>query len=391
MFASRTGWNTTPNRLSQQLEARRRDGAPVLDLTVSNPTACNFVFEQEAILSALADPAVLRYEPNPRGLAAARQAVHDYYAAQGISAPVDQLLLSTGTSEAYSYLFRLLADPGDDVLSPAPSYPLFDFLADVNDVRLRPYPLRYESGWRIDFDGLQSAITPRTRALIVVTPNNPTGSVLHKDELRSLVTLARQHEIAIIADEVFRDYLWDADEDHAKSLAAEDGCLTFTLNGLSKIAALPQMKLGWIAVNGPAALRDQALARLEVMADTYLPVGTPVQVAARALLGTRVSVQRQILERIRSNLDRLDRLLERGSPCSRLRAEGGWYAVLRVPSTKTDEEWALELLETEGVYLHPGHFFDFPGEGYLVLSLITPEEDFAQGTGRILERIAKRV
>jgi aspartate/methionine/tyrosine aminotransferase len=388
MFASRTGWNTAPNRLSQRLQERRRGGAPVIDLTVSNPTACNFAFEQAAILAGLANPAGLRYEPNPRGAAEARQAVQDYYAGQGVSVSTDQVLLTTGTSEAYSYLFRLLANPGDEVLSPAPSYPLFDFLADVNDVRLKLYALRYESGWRIDFDGLQPAITPRTRAIIVVTPNNPTGSVLHRDELEFLVELARNHELSIIADEVFSDYLWQPDQSYAPSLAREDGCLTFTLNGLSKITALPQMKLGWIIINGPAALCNEALARLEVIADTYLSVGTPVQAAARALLETRAPVQRQILERIRANLHSLDERLKRELPCSRLCAEGGWYAVLRVPSTKTDEEWALELLEKEGVYVHPGHFFDFPGDGYLVLSLITPEPDFARGVERLLERIA---
>jgi aspartate/methionine/tyrosine aminotransferase len=387
MFASRTGWNTTPNRLSQRLEERRRAGDPVIDLTVSNPTTCNFSFKERAILTALADPAALRYEPNPRGLAQARQAVQDYYAGQGTSVSPEQLLLTTGTSEAYSHLFRLLANPGEEVLSPAPSYPLFDFLADVNDVRLKPYPLRYESGWRIDFDGLQSAITPRTRAIIVVTPNNPTGSVLHRDELEFLIDLARKHGLAIIADEVFADYLWQADEEYAGSLAREEACLTFTLNGLSKIAALPQMKLGWIVANGPTARRDEALARLEVIADTYLSVGAPVQIAARALLETRSSMQQQIMERIGANLDALDEQLKGEKPCSRLCAEGGWYAVLRVPSTKTDEEWALELLEKKGVYVHPGQFFDFPGDGYLVLSLITPEKEFARGIERILERI----
>ncbi len=389
MFANRTGWNTTPNRLSRLLQERRRGGRAVMDLTVSNPTACKFVFQKEAILSALSHTSALRYDPNPRGLAEAREAIQEYYASQGILVSPEKLLLTTGTSEAYSHLFRLLANPGDEVLSPVPSYPLFDFLADVNDVQLKPYPLRYESGWRIDFAALQSAITPRTRAILVVTPNNPTGSVLHRDELATLIKLAREHKLALIADEVFSDYLWQTRQEHAGSLASEEGCLTFTLNGLSKVAALPQMKLGWIAANGPAAQREEALARLEVIADTYLSVGTPVQAAARVLLQTRASMQQQILARIRTNLDVLDEQLRQGSPCSRLCTEGGWYAVLRVPSTKTDEEWALELLETEGVYVHPGHFFDFPSDGYLVVSLITPEEDFALGARRILETAAR--
>jgi len=387
MFAERTNWDTRPNRLSARLEERRRRGLPILDLTASNPTQCGFDVDQSAVLAAFADPAVLRYEPDPRGLASARRAVADYYAGQGISVDPNQVLLTTGTSEGYSFLFRLLAGPGDEVLSPLPSYPLFDLLADVNDVKLRPYSLHYGDGWRIDLEHLAGAITPRTRAIIVVTPNNPTGSVLQRGELEALVTLARDHNLAIIADEVFSDYLWQPGADATGSMAAVDGCLTFTLNGLSKIAALPQMKLAWIVANGPRDLRDEALARLEVIADTYLSVSTPVQLAAPKLLAKRDGLQRQILRRIQANLNRLDARLARATPCSRLRAEGGWYAVLRVPNTRSDEDWALALLE-RGVYLHPGHFFGFATDGYLVLSLITPEPQFAEGVERIVETVS---
>jgi len=387
MFAERTNWDTRPNRLSALLEERRRRGLPILDLTASNPTQCSFDFDQGAVLAAFADPAALRYEPDPRGLASARRAVADYYAGQGVSVNPDHVLLTTGTSEGYSFLFRLLAGPGDEVLSALPSYPLFDLLADVNDVKLRPYSLHYGDGWRIDLEHLAGAITPRTRAIIVVTPNNPTGSVLQRGELEALVTLARDHNLAIIADEVFSDYLWQPGAHATGSVAAVDGCLTFTLNGLSKIAALPQMKLAWIVANGPGDLRAEALARLEVIADTYLSVSTPVQLAAPKLLAKRDAVQRQILRRIQTNLNQLDTRLARGTPCSPLRAEGGWYAVLRVPNTRSDEDWALALLE-RGVYLHPGHFFGFAADGYLVLSLITPEPQFTEGVERIVETVS---
>ena len=387
MFAERTNWDTRPNRLSALLEERRRRGLPILDLTASNPTQCGFYFDQDAVLAAFADPAVLRYEPDPRGLASARRAVADYYAGQGISVNPDHVLLTTGTSEGYSFLFRLLAGPDDEVLSALPSYPLFDLLADVNDVKLRPYSLHYGDGWRIDVEHLAATITPRTRAIIVVTPNNPTGSVLQRGELEALVSLARDHNLAIIADEVFSDYLWQPGADATGSVAAVDGCLTFTLNGLSKIAALPQMKLAWIVANGPRDLRAEALARLEVIADTYLSVSTPVQLAAPKLLAKRDAVQGQILRRIQTNLSRLDTRLTRGTSCSRLRAEGGWYAVLRVPNTRSDEAWALALLE-RGVYLHPGLFFGFAADGYLVLSLITPEPQFTEGVERIVETVS---
>jgi hypothetical protein len=387
MFAERTNWDTRPNRLSARLEERRRRGLPILDLTASNPAQCSFDFDHDAVLAAFADPAVLRYEPDPRGLASTRRAVADYYAGQGVSVNPDHVLLTTGTSEGYSFLFRLLAGPGDEVLSPLPSYPLFDLLADVNDVKLRPYSLHYGDGWRIDLEHLAGAITPRTRAIIVVTPNNPTGSVLQRGELEALAALARDHNLAIIADEVFSDYLWQPGADATGSVAAVDGCLTFTLNGLSKIAALPQMKLAWIVANGPRDLRAEALARLEVIADTYLSVSTPVQLAAPKLLAARDAVQRQILRRIQTSLNQLDTRLARGTPCSRLRAEGGWYAVLRVPNTRSDEDWALALLD-RGVYLHPGHFFGFAADGYLVLSLITPEPQFAEGVERIVETVS---
>ncbi len=384
MFTPRTHWDTTPHRLAEALQQRRRRGLPVVDLTESNPTRCGFDFDREAIAEAVAAGARSPYEPDPKGLPAARDAVCGYYAAQGVPAAPERVVLTTGTSEGYSFAFRLLASPGDEILSPTPSYPLFDFLADVNDVRLVPYPLVYEHGWSIDLPRLTEAVTERTRAIIVVSPNNPTGSFLDEGELDALIELARRHDLALIADEVFRDYAWTPRSTQTSSLIATDECLTLTLNGLSKISALPQMKLGWIAVNGPEALAEQALARLEIITDTYLSVSTPIQHAAPALLDQRARLQPQILERLRTNLGVLDGRLGPGCTVTRLHAEGGWYAVLRGPGTRSDEEWALELLEEEGIHVHPGSLFGFAGGGYLVVSLITPVEGMRVGAERLV-------
>lgn len=408
MFASRTRWNTTPNRLAAALETRKQQGRPVLDLTESNPTKAGFQYDYAAIQQALADPAAATYAPHALGLAAARQAVSDYYREHGVAVPWRRVSLTTGSSEGYSHLFRLLADPGDEILSPIPSYPLLDLLADINDVRLAGYPLLYDHGWQIDLDALAAKITSRSRAIVVVTPNNPTGSVLSALQLSGLVQLACAHGLAIIADEVFADYVWRREQpagaepavaiplgeercEPALSLAAVDDCLTFTLNGLSKIAALPQMKLGWIVVNGPEELVSAALERAEVIADTYLSVGTPVQHAASQLLKLAKPMREQLLERIRRNLRFLDSCLaEETCPCSRLRAEAGWYAVLRIPNIGSDEDWAVELLEQDGVYVHPGRFFDFTQDGYLVISLIVRPEVFKKGVRKVLARAEKQ-
>ena len=384
MFARRTSWNTTPNRLAAALAERRQQGLRVVDLSESNPTRCGFEADDRTIAEALAAGARQPYEPHPKGLRTAREAVCDYYAAQGVPLTPERIVLTTGTSEGYSFAFRLLVNPGDEILSPAPSYPLVDFLAEVNDVRLVPYPLVYDCGWGIDLARLSEAVTDRTRAIIVVSPNNPTGSFLQEDEVAALVELARRHELALIADEVFRDYPWMSEAARAPSCAMIDSCLTLTLNGLSKISALPQMKLGWIAVNGPELLAEQALAKLEIIADTYLSVSTPIQHAAGALLGQRAKLQPQILRRVRRNLEVIDARLGPATAVTRLEAEGGWYAVLRVPSTRSDEQWALELLETEGTYVHPGRLFGFAGDGHLVVSLIVPTDRMRTGIDRLI-------
>jgi aspartate/methionine/tyrosine aminotransferase len=382
VFAKRTGWNLEANPLSEALDRHRGAGKPLLDLTVSNPTACGFDYDKGAILQALQNPAALTYEPDPRGLASARRAVAAYYAERGIEVPIENLILTTGTSEAYSFVLRLLCDPGDQVLVPEPSYPLLGFLADIEDATLVPYPLLYGDGWRTDFPALERVVTPRTRAAVVIHPNNPTGHYCRSEDARQLARLCAEHGMAILADEVFLDFSLSAER--PASFAATGDALTFTLSGLSKIAGLPQMKVGWMAVSGPEPAKGQALDRLEVIADTFLSMNAPIQLALPALLDRRGEFQRQLLGRVRRNLAELDRQLAGQAFCRRLRIEGGWYAVLRVESDLTDEDLAIELLRERDVYIHPGHFYDFPAEGYLVVSLICPEADFAEGIRRLL-------
>jgi aspartate/methionine/tyrosine aminotransferase len=382
MFADRTKWNLAPNRLSVALERHRAAGKPLVDLTASNPTECGFAYDQGAILEALGNPAALRYEPAPRGLASARQAVCKYYVAHGARADVDDIFLTTSTSEAYSYVFRLLCNPGDEVLIPAPSYPLFDFLAEIQDTKLVRYPLIYDHGWEIDFHSLERAITPRTRAMIVVHPNNPTGHFTKRSEIQKLNVICAARGLALMVDEVFLDFRLAGEK--PASFADNRGALTFTLSGLSKICGLPQMKAAWVLTSGPLELRGDALARLELIADTYLSMNAPVQLALPSFLAQRRTFQEQTMARIRRNLAELDRQLALQTVSSRLELEGGWYAVLRVPATHSDEDLAVTLLEDEGVYVHPGHFYDFSSGGYLVLSLLVEETSFSQGLAAIV-------
>jgi len=315
--------------------------------------------------------------------------VASYYAERGIALDPGQIFLTTSTSEAYSYVFRLLADSADTVLVPQPSYPLFDFLAGLNDVGVVAYPLIYDQGWQIDLPTIEKRLDARTRAILVVHPNNPTGSFVRRRELAELLTFCQWHDMALVADEVFADYPLGADPQRVVSHAAVTEVLTFTLSGLSKISALPQMKLAWLVLNGPPELLRSALARMEIIADTYLSVSAPLALALPGLLETRRTLQPQILERVTSNLKLLDARLASGQPVSRLVVEGGWYAILRLPSIRTDEEWAMELASKDGVLVHPGHFFDFSSEGNLVISLLTKPEVFEEGIARILKRVAR--
>jgi hypothetical protein len=389
MFASRTEWKLTPNRLSEQLETRRRAGLPILDLTESNPTRCGFHCPLDQLFPALTVPESLVYEPSAKGLPQAREAVATYHAEKGLSIDPEQIFLTASTSEAYSFLFRLLANPGDHLLAPRPSYPLFDFLATINDVQLDSYPLTYHAGWRIDLDALRELVTPQTKALLVVHPNNPTGSFLQRDELGALAELCCAHDLAIISDEVFADYPFAPNPNRVDSVARTSGVLTFALGGISKLLGLPQMKLAWICASGPAHILHDALARLEIIADTYLSVNTPVQRALPRWLTLRDALTQQILTRVLANRQYLLQRTQPPHPCQCLDAEGGWYAVLRVPRTRTEEELTLELLDTEGVLVHPGYFFDFDADGYVVVSLLPPSEIFQEGVEKLLRHSAE--
>jgi alanine-synthesizing transaminase len=392
MFSKRTNWNLEENAYTLALRRHREAGERILDLTASNPTTCGFQYDEAAILEALRDPAALRYEPEPKGMLAARAAVARYYKEKAGEVDPERLILTTGTSEAYSFLFRLLCEPGDEVLIAHPSYPLFEFLAEIQDVKLRPFPIVYDHGWQVDFHGLQSEIGARTKAIVVVHPNNPTGHFVSTKEAEQLNAICAKHELALIVDEVFLDYELKAAGAHkkrhgtfARNGAADWAALTFVLSGLSKIAALPQMKLGWIAAGGPAALVRESMARLEVIADTYLSMNAPLQRALPTLLAQRGAMQKQIVGRVEGNLAKLDEELARQRSVSRLEVEGGWYAVLRVPAVQSDEELAIRLLEARGVLVHPGHFYNFAERGYLVISLLTPSGEFAEGTRALLE------
>ena len=409
LFSDRTNWKLAQNRFTVVLEQVRAGGARVLDLTVSNPTRAGLHYDEAAILGALSSPRALDYDPQSKGLLEAREAVARYYrdrssrgerdVARNVTTNVDaeQIVLTTSTSEGYSFVFRLLCNAGDELLVPKPSYPLFEFLADLQDVKLVPYPMIYDHGWQMDFHSMEKALTERTRGVVMVHPNNPTGSYVKAGEVKLLNSFCRAHGLAVIVDEVFLDYGLDNNHCRASldptaeggsphmSFAGNQDVLTFTLSGLSKVAALPQMKVAWVVTSGPPDVAQEAIGRLEVIADTYLSMNAPVQWAVSALLEQRKNIQRQLLERVRANLAELDRQLTEQRACQRLSVEGGWYAVLRVPVTRSDEELAIELVREKSVVVHPGHFFDFPQDGYLVLSLITAEEEFAEGIGRVLE------
>jgi len=382
MFSNRTNWKLTANRFTEAQRELEKSGREVFDLTVSNPTRVG-VQHDKKIFDSLQDLRALDYDPQPKGLWSAREAVANYYREQykEISFNTESLLLTTSTSEGYTYIFRLLCNPGDEIIVPKPSYPLFEFLADLQDVKLVPYPLIYDHGWQIDFPSLRKAVNPRTRAVVVVHPNNPTGSYVHKGEKSELNKFCNDHNLALIVDEVFLNYA----HDHVRrqTFAANTEALTFTLSGLSKISALPQMKLAWIAASGPAEQLDAAMQRLEVIADTYLSVNAPIQLATPVFLEQRKSVQSFLLKRVQANLTELDRLLAAQKTCARLNVEGGWYAVLRVPVTQSDEDLAIGLMQMS-VLVHPGHFYDFPSDGYLIVSLITATREFSEGIKLIL-------
>ncbi|HEX4445857.1 MAG TPA: pyridoxal phosphate-dependent aminotransferase [Polyangiaceae bacterium] len=385
-FSSRSSVDLAPNALARALalaQASPRRPSSVLDLTESNPTRAGIPYDREAVLGALARPESLRYEPAPFGLASAREAVAVDLSAHGPPVDASRVVLTASTSEAYAFVFKLLCDADDEVLVPRPSYPLFEHLARLESVRAVPYRLAYDGAWHVDLPSVRAAITPRTRAIVAVSPNNPTGSYLKSNELAEMATLG----VPLVSDEVFARYSLRVDATRARSaLEAEGAALVFALGGLSKLAALPQAKLAWMAVGGIAA--HEALDRLEVIADAFLSVGTPVQHALPALLASRATAEGAILARARANLAWLVSMLA-GSAVSLLDVEGGWYATLRLPRTRGEEAWALTFLEQDGVHVHPGHFFDFESEAYVIVSLLTPEATLREGMRRILDRVAR--
>jgi alanine-synthesizing transaminase len=385
-FSTRTEWDLTETELTRALRERRQAGEAVYDLTASNPTRCGLRYDAGALLPGLVRPEVLDYDPDPRGMRRARQAVSAYYAEAGAALGPEQVVLTTSTSEAYSFLFRLLCNPGDEVLIAQPSYPLFDYLAQLDDVRLAPYPLFYDYGWHIDMAALRARIGTRTRAIALVHPNNPTGHYTSARERAQLEQICVEHGLALIVDEVFLDYPLEEgvlDQDASSFASGKHPVLTFVLSGLSKIAGLPQMKAAWIAACGPEPELGVALERLEVIADTFLSMNAPVQSALPEWLGTRTGIQRQITARTRANLQCLDEFLAQHPMMTRLEAQAGWYAVLRVPALGTDEDLAVRLVREHGVVVHPGYFFEFSGSGWLVVSLLTPEPEFRLGIARI--------
>jgi len=398
VLSRRLAWDLPPNRLSAALAARRAAGLPIIDLTEANPTRAGVAPDAAALRAALAAPGAQRYLPDPLGLPVARAAVADYYAARGDQVDPAHVVLAAGTSDAYGWLCKLLADPGDEILIPAPSYPLLPLLAQLEGVRPVPYPLTWRegAGWRPDLAALADAAGPRVRAVVVVSPHNPTGAVLSAQERAALDRLCAARGLAVIVDEVFLDYPGAGAPDPLPSAAAglsgpglPGETPAFTLSGLSKVAALPQVKLSWVVCGGPVARRRRAVAALEQIADAYLSVGTPVQLAAPALLALANDARQRIRARLNENESWLRARCAALDAGRLLPRAGGWYAVIEAWNGADDEEeWCLALLAEDGVLVHPGYFYDFPRRGYLALSLLTPPSAFRSGAERLLRRLA---
>jgi len=388
-FSSRFHWDSRPNPLTTLLREKRAANAAILDLTESNPTHAGLVYPQEEILSAFADPRALRYDPDPRGILSAREAVSRYYAARDVNVDPSRIILTASTSEAYAYLFKLLTNPGDEVLVPRPSYPLFEYLAAMESVGVRQYPLRYDGAWHIDFDALEKAASNRTRAIAIVNPNNPTGSFLKKEEWSRLAAWAASRNIAVLSDEVFSDFAFAPQSARISTLADTTAASVFSMSGLSKIAGLPQMKLGWIVANGPG--HRAALDGLEWIADTFLSVATPMQLALGRLLPATETIRDQIRQRTTDHLAIARATFHAGSSCRILNAEGGWYIVIQIPSTRSEEEWTLGLLRDANVLVQPGFFYDFEAEAYIVVSLLTEPATYQEGLRRISKYVETNI
>ena len=382
MFSSRTDWNTTPNRLSGLAAEKRLRGESITDLTESNPTKCEFSYPREEFLSALSESSILSYQPEPRGLLSARKAIAEYYAVLGIAITPEQIILTSSTSEAYSFLFKLLCNVGDEVVVPQPSYPLFEYLCQLNDITLRYYRLAYDGEWHIDFASLQAQFSDRTRAIVLVHPNNPTGSYLKQNEFDRICSLASEHHSSLIADEVFGSYDISPDTCRANILTSQFFVPLFSLNGISKLLGLPQLKLSWIVVDGNLQQRDEALNRLDIIADTFLSVNTPAQVALPKLLRSSSDIRNQIRLRIQTNF-RLLQSIFADSSTSVLRVEGGWYAILQLPQKYSDDNWAEKILTHQNILVQPGHFFDMEQKSCIVVSLLPISHLFEDSIRRL--------
>jgi aspartate/methionine/tyrosine aminotransferase len=382
--SSRLPADLAPNRLAAAVARQRAAGRMIADLTESNPTRAGLPYPAD-LLAPLGDSAGLRYEPRPFGLESARAAVSADFARRGVDVPPGRIALSASTSEAYAWLFKLLCEPGDRVLVPRPSYPLFEHLTALECVEASPYELDLHGLWRIDVAALARQIDDRTRAVLVVSPNNPTGSVLHHDELELLAEVCATRGVTLIGDEVFADYRFD-DAPPAPSVAQQSRALAFALGGVSKTVGLPQVKLAWIGIAGPDALVAEAVAGLEIVADTFLSVSTPAQVALPALLERGAAVREAIRARTARNVATVERLAAATPSVTALLPAGGWSAVLQVPAVGSEEGLVLDLLEHDGVLVHPGYFFDFPREAFVVVSLLPPPDVVEPALERLLAR-----
>jgi alanine-synthesizing transaminase len=389
MFSSRTDWNLTPNSLSVLLAEKRKRGEPVADLTESNPTRCGFSYNSE-LLQVLATDRSFLYEPDPHGHLVAREGIAEHYRKSGIALDPSNIFLTASTSEGYSHLFKLLCNPGDSVLVPKPSYPLFDYLCALNDVEVRHYRLRYDDEWHFDMDSINDAIDSSTRALLLVHPNNPTGSFVKNSERKKILDLVERRKLALIVDEVFSSYSMMERNDITRSFASETRALIFTLNGISKLLGLPQMKLAWITVSGGSEVVHNAIDRLEIICDTYLSTGTPIQHALPQILQSGKEVTDQIRNRVRANYKAL-RLMTAQSPLSIFEMEGGWTAMIQLPRIMSDEAWALRLLTESNVLTHPGHFFEIDQDACIVVSLLPQESTFSNGIRDILQLVQSAV
>ena len=387
MFSCRLPASVTPSPLAAAMAAQRQAGRIRVDFTLSNPTAAGFSYP-ETLATAWSNAANLDYTPESLGTASARDAVAGAYE-PALTVAADRIVLTASTSEGYAFLFKLLCNAGDRVMAPAPSYPLLDHLATLDAVGLDRYALHDAGHWTIDFADLEARLTPRTRALVVVAPNNPTGSVPTPAEWTTLLDLCARHRLTLIVDEVFAPYRFDGSPGEAGVwMPADSPALTVRLNGLSKLVGLPQAKLAWMIVDGPASLVREAIDRLEVIADTYLSVSTPVQVALPTLLAEGRFVRDQIRSRLVRNLDALARSAACRDAASLRRPQGGWTAVLRTPGAGAEAEGLVRALLHEGVLAHPAFFYDFAHDGYLVVSLLTPPDQFDTGLDALSEVLA---